>query len=198
MDAPVTPETFVRWPERGRCCFKNAWVAFRATVTEVRGPFGPRHRWSLWILGRWPSLFLRFPGGAAPREPPFVGVSAGSGPPTREPYAAARQRPQGRPGGITCVRTGSEGLSGGNWMATCVLPVRRACRCDRALVRPFQSYRNFCPFGGLDPAVRRACFGGPSAPPGPLGTRYLVDSASSHMLVSKIKPCMSKYKHFIL
>ncbi len=24
---------------------------------------------------------------------------------------------------------------------------------------------------------------------------YLVDPASSHMLVSKIKPCMSKYKH---
>ena len=34
----------------------------------------------------------------------------------------------------------------------------------------------------------------------PFGTRapqkdsYLVDPASSHMLVSKIKPCMSKYK----
>ena len=27
---------------------------------------------------------------------------------------------------------------------------------------------------------------------------YLVDPASSHMLVSKIKPCMSKYKHLIL
>ena len=27
---------------------------------------------------------------------------------------------------------------------------------------------------------------------------YLVDPASSHMLVSKIKPCMSKYKHFVL
>ena len=27
---------------------------------------------------------------------------------------------------------------------------------------------------------------------------YLVDPASSHMLVSKIKPCMSKYKDFIL
>jgi hypothetical protein len=26
----------------------------------------------------------------------------------------------------------------------------------------------------------------------------LVDSASSHTLVSKIKPCMSKYKHLIL
>ena len=25
---------------------------------------------------------------------------------------------------------------------------------------------------------------------------YLVDPASSHMLVSKIKPCMSKYKQF--
>jgi hypothetical protein len=26
--------------------------------------------------------------------------------------------------------------------------------------------------------------------------RNLVDPASSHMLVSKIKPCMSQYKHF--
>jgi hypothetical protein len=31
---------------------------------------------------------------------------------------------------------------------------------------------------------------------GPQGS-YLVDSASSHMLVSKIKPCMSKYKQSI-
>ena len=28
-------------------------------------------------------------------------------------------------------------------------------------------------------------------------TRYLVDPASNHMLVLKIKPCMSKYKQFI-
>ena len=28
----------------------------------------------------------------------------------------------------------------------------------------------------------------------PADDSYLVDSASSHMLVSKIKPCMSKYK----
>jgi hypothetical protein len=37
--------------------------------------------------------------------------------------------------------------------------------------------------------------------PGGFGPRgqdsYLVDSASSHMLVSKIKPCMSKYKQYI-
>ena len=31
------------------------------------------------------------------------------------------------------------------------------------------------------------------ARPGPC-VRYLVDPASSHMLVPKIKPCMSKYK----
>ena len=32
-------------------------------------------------------------------------------------------------------------------------------------------------------------------PKGPiLESSYLVDPASSHMLVSKIKPCMSKYK----
>jgi hypothetical protein len=54
----------------------------RAGVTEARGPLGPRRPWSLWIVGRWPSPTLRFPGGAAPREPPFAGVSAGSGPPT--------------------------------------------------------------------------------------------------------------------
>lgn len=53
-----------------------------------------------------------------------------------------------------------------------------------------------------------AASGGASASPSPREFRgdglagapdsYLVDPASSHMLVSKIKPCMSKYKHFIL
>jgi hypothetical protein len=36
------------------------------------------------------------------------------------------------------------------------------------------------------------------AHPAAVQDSYLVDSASSHMLVSKIKPCMSKYKHSIL
>jgi hypothetical protein len=44
----------------------NMPVGFTPAVTEVRGPIGPRHRWSLWIHGRWPSLIPRFPGGAAP------------------------------------------------------------------------------------------------------------------------------------
>ena len=45
--------------------------------------------------------------------------------------------------------------------------------------------------------LTRACGHGPSPRRGrsfqPLGG-YLVDPASSHMLVSKIKPCMSKYE----
>ena len=32
--------------------------------------------------------------------------------------------------------------------------------------------------------------------PARLNLRNLVDPASSHMLVSKIKPCMSKYKRY--
>ena len=33
---------------------------------------------------------------------------------------------------------------------------------------------------------------------GPLGSTYLVDPASSHMLVSKIKPCTSMYNPDII
>ena len=50
-------------------------------------------------------------------------------------------------------------------------------------------------------AAGRACSG---APPGVVyrcargSAGYLVDPASSHMLVSKIKPCMSKYKRLVL
>ena len=44
---------------------------------EARGPLGPRHRWSLWTDGRWPHLKLRFLEGAAPWDPPFVGVVHG-------------------------------------------------------------------------------------------------------------------------
>ena len=59
---------------------------------------------------------------------------------------------------------------------------------------------------GRAPRASGAESGGPSpshpAPfegPGIAGQDgYLVDSASSHMLVSKIKPCMSKYKQTIL
>ena len=42
--------------------------------------------------------------------------------------------------------------------------------------------------GGMETAVRAD---------GRFEDSYLVDPASSHMLVSKIKPCMSKYKQSI-
>jgi hypothetical protein len=43
--------------------------------------------------------------------------------------------------------------------------------------------------------LRKRVSGDPSGEP--VQDSYLVDSASSHMLVSKIKPCMSKYKQSI-
>lgn len=49
---------------------------------------------------------------------------------------------------------------------------------------------NFHPFRGVWPAVVEL-----ARPKCGVQDSYLVDSASSHMLVSKIKPCMSKYKH---
>ena len=135
-----------------------------AAATEVRVPFGARHRWSLWITGRWPYPILRFLEGAAPRNPPFVGVPAGSGPFTRGPYAAARQRPQGRPERNTCVRTGAEGLSGGNWMVVHVFPVRRGCRCDRT-PRASLPFNYILPPRGSGPPVLSALGAGRAGVP---------------------------------
>ncbi|PKX99748.1 hypothetical protein P168DRAFT_245609 [Aspergillus campestris IBT 28561] len=50
------------------------------------------------------------------------------------------------------------------------------------------------PRGACRPERRVPRSGGGRVPTGPPRSRYLVDSASSHMLVSKIKPCMSKFK----
>ena len=50
------------------------------------------------------------------------------------------------------------------------------------------------PYG--DPVLAATCFVTVAWPvPCYCEGSYLVDPASSHMLVSKIKPCMSKYKH---
>ena len=62
-----------------------------AGVTEARGPLGPRHRWSLWIAGRWPYPKLRFLEGAAPWDPPFAGVVHGVW--TLHPRATCRSLP---------------------------------------------------------------------------------------------------------
>ena len=82
-------------------------------------------------------------------------------------------------------------LSGGNWMTAGDL-----CSLAPGTLR---SGTHQCPppsellcshsFGGCC----RGCITAPRHQ-----DSYLVDSASSHMLVSKIKPCMSKYKQSIL
>jgi hypothetical protein len=77
------------------------------------------------------------------------------------------------------------------WSPTSPL-VRRGSRCGRTL-RASLPFNELLPLRGL---WARAASSGRL--PGALQVSYLVDSASSHMLVSKIKPCMSKYKHFIL
>ena len=65
---------------------------------------------------------------------------------------------------------------------------------DSAL-RPFLLALSLLPFDFEGECIaRKASFEGASW----LHDSYLVDSASSHMLVSKIKPCMSKYKQFVL
>ena len=56
------------------------------------------------------------------------------------------------------------------------------------LGRPPTNKRLLLPFGETPAARSFVCLACPGE------DSYLVDSASSHMLVSKIKPCMSKYK----
>lgn len=87
------------------------------------------------------------------------------------------------------------GLVGAIGWSSASPPVRRGCRFGRAPRAPLLDIHSNL-FGGVGPR-ELARFGG-GAPGSGLQTCYLVDSASSHMLVSKIKPCMSKYKHFIL
>ncbi|KAK9543528.1 hypothetical protein V6Z77_010162 [Aspergillus fumigatus] len=66
-------------------------------------------------VDRWPlaSPDTQIPGGEPPRGSRPLWACPRGLDPTRGPYAAARQRPRGRSDGITCVRTGSEGLQWG-------------------------------------------------------------------------------------
>jgi hypothetical protein len=68
----------------------------------------------------------------------------------------------------------------------------------RALYCPDRSWKLCRPASAV--GVRAGSRVGALAAP-PAASRkdsYLVDPASSHMLVSKIKPCMSKYKQLVL
>ena len=88
-------------------------------------------------------------------------------------------------------RTSPWGIQSRQMDGWCGTPLRFGSRrwaADRVLRHPSQTTNS-------DPRERA---GSPQVRSRERGTlfedSYLVDSASSHMLVSKIKPCMSKYK----
>ncbi len=194
------PPSGLHWLNHAR-----GWPPPRAGVTEARGPLRPRHRWSLWIVGRWPVSIPRFPGGAAPWDPPFAGVVHGVRTPLpravcRSPPAPVRAFLRRDPlRADRCPRGFQWGQLDGHDLRSPGAPGRR--RRGRALVSPLPAQLVYIlalhSWGASGPSR-----GSTSASPevGPAGGKpsYLVDSASSHMLVSKIKPCMSKYKQFVL
>ena len=76
------------------------------------------------------------------------------------------------------------GLSAWPMLTPPLQPAPALRRCD--------SVHGWCP--GLKPRPPHSCVWAASAAWVRQEGSYLVDPASSHMLVSKIKPCMSKYK----
>ncbi|KAJ5807141.1 hypothetical protein N7447_011374 [Penicillium robsamsonii] len=86
--------------------------------------------------------------GAALWDPPFAGVVHGVW--TLHPRATCRSlpAPSRAPGRITCVRTGAEEFSGGNWMVSASPRYAGGAAATGRLVRPFH-LTTFYPFGGL-------------------------------------------------
>ena len=129
------PSSGLHWLNHAR-----GWPPPRAGVTEARGPLCPRHRWSLWIVGRWPVSIPRFPGGAAPWDPPFVGVVHGVWTPLlravcRSPPAPVRAFPRRDPlRADRCPRGFQWGQLDGHRSRSPGAPGRR--RRGRALVSP--------------------------------------------------------------
>ena len=167
----------------------------RSDVSEdLRGKCLDGRRRSLWMVGRWPAFFPDVLGVIRSLYP-SLGVTGGWNPP-----------PEGCMSPALCRLCGRDGKC---WWRTSPWGTQR--RQLDGLWAPSQSDRSAdaasrggdVGFGGLVRPDRltiltsfeRALPAGLSGPPG--HDSYLVDSASSHMLVSKIKPCMSKYKQSI-
>jgi hypothetical protein len=152
-----------------------------------------RRRWDLWIVDRWLSFQLRLPGASQGRVPPPVACR-----PCGLPSEACMPQPStpASGSGRACGGPGFGKSAWACWIASRAAPGTLG-RSPRArvfihswLVHLLPSPRgkgSGAPLGSRSPRPGRLARGS-----------YLVDSASSHMLVSKIKPCMSKYKHFVL
>ena len=151
--------------ETGRSGFTAYWSCSEAPGGETPGVEG----WVLWTAGRWRDLKQSSGGPPRPGRRRH-GRSRVAGPPPGAPRRRAPAR-RGVPWG---ARVWVDGLP--------PRPPRAGEAAHLRGCRPVAS-RN-------DPALPAA----PAAAPWRRHDSYLVDSASSHMLVSKIKPCMSGYK----
>ncbi|KAJ9293613.1 hypothetical protein DTO271G3_7692 [Paecilomyces variotii] len=161
-------------------------------------PGGPVSPAPMESVDRWPlaSITAQIPGGrpsvvAAVRRrdrgrlPSFRGADAAAGPGPVMGAGSGRlraDRPWRTQWGQLEWSRGPRGTSAGVVVA--------------GRMSPLPTLTNLCPSGGLVSRGGAWSFTGPASPRGYQGG-YLVDSASSHMLVSKIKPCMSKYKQSI-
>ncbi len=143
---------------------------------------GRQRRWDLWIVDRWLPFHRRFRGygrcGFRLMGVPRRSASAWSSmcQPRSAPRGAARVPVADLALGNSVGAIGmAQGAVPGHWRR----PRRVGCASH--------------PFHDIPAPPLSGVAAGP--PRGPALGSYLVDSASSHMLVSKIKPCMSKYKH---
>ncbi|KAJ5807318.1 hypothetical protein N7447_011230 [Penicillium robsamsonii] len=132
------------------------WALVYPLWYQLRGPLAPGTVGVCGSDGRWPYLKLRLlrepPCGI--RSPAFRGL-------TLHPRATCCSLPafSRAPGRITCVRTGAEEFSGGNWMVS-ASPSRRGCCRNRAPVRPFH-LTTPTPRGSGLPGLSRRKAGGP-------------------------------------
>ncbi|KAJ5458769.1 hypothetical protein N7530_010713 [Penicillium desertorum] len=125
-----------------------------AVVTEARGPFGARHRWSLWIDGRWPYPETRIPGGSRPvgsavrrRCPRGLDPSCeGHMPQPASAFTGAWSDPLRAD---WCWRS----LVGGNWMVSASPRYAGGAAVTGRLVRPFH-LTTFYPLGGRAPGLK--------------------------------------------
>jgi hypothetical protein len=157
-------------------------------------------RWALWADGDSPAL-LRATGGTPPPTDAVALTSAtgalscdasAAHPGLTSPSSARQQRRRlprrrrrtPRPGG--CVDTGARARPS-SWRRGPRLAARALKHAPAARAETMRGLAIYRTSAALNKAPR-------CRPPGRRYDGYLVDSASSHMLVLKIKPCMSKYK----
>ena len=168
-------DRILTWPQR------PAFVGAHGRFTAGRcprvspAPHGmSASAWVLWAASLWRNRPSRTTGGNAPEEQPQWMGLRGPGPPLGTPKPP---QPPGLRGGGWCSGESEGESSMPRWaIGGSGLPSTATARSSG---RPPVTYFSRASGRGW---------------PTPAYDSYLVDSASSHMLVSKIKPCMSKYK----